>query len=368
MSNYSRQLDIDFNLEALHYSLRNIAYIQTSLNSLVDSLENANSASSKVSDDVSSIHYINEDISAINNYKNDGLNRIYNRLERTKNILINMDADAKYFFMNIDNNILDENLNLIGIPAYNQLDYINAEAYAYASSTIEKAGCGLCSLATSVSLATGILFLPGQLATIAYNDNHGSNKTSKMFHILSFLDGSVDDQNVDNKDYVGYEMTLEEGNDPQVLFNSFCDLSEEGKIFTIQLGGSHFVACIGNTGDGDDRKLIIVDSNGGSAGNSGLIKEVDAKELGFTFGDPNSTVYNVIDPYEFTASTRVTDAEYKYVTKISENTMNAISENLNNENYDVDYTTYDKQSEKYGNVHATISGIDYNGMQEKKEL
>ena len=271
-----RQEDISVNLGDIYYAINWTPVA-------IDNLEKFSSKISSITErdsEFTSLDLLSDATSLISEsvFELDNLNT---RLNNTKNILINFDTDAKYFWQFVDTGILDESLHYTTIPLFDQTDY-NQYFYFYGDNNIKGSGCGLCAVTAAASWLSNSFMAPGQYNFQVANATH---LYQKMINAGNIQGMSVDYVSLNPKEPLNEQLSdyLSEG----YLIIALMPASSSG------LGSDHFILI---SDESDDDKFRVVDSYKGL--NTGYHTISSNKIEGSTEGevDITSDIY-VVNPY-----------------------------------------------------------------------
>ncbi len=223
--------DVEIDLGAIYYGMRNVSGLISDLGTLSGNLANAVINDSEIT----TAHLISDAKAKVDSMKGKA-QEVLNRLTNTKNILINSDREASYFFQFLETGVLDENFNFTEVPLYDQKYFNNV---AYAGGTIASSGCGITSMCMALSYIFNDIITPEEMAGRV---GGRSSLYGKMELTADKLGANWWSSNqYDHKD-------------------KFLGLLQEGKQVIISVnGGSHFVLISGYT---DDGKFIVNDPYG----------------------------------------------------------------------------------------------------------
>ncbi len=250
-------MDIDIDCASLHYGMKNISTIESSLSELASGLSGIT-----LDGELSTAGLITKAISTVSNITNTTIPDVKRKLTNAKNILINMDNEAALFFQYVDTGLLDENLNFTDVPLYDQRNYSNIP---YSQGTIASSGCGLTAMCMALSYIYNDLLTPDKLGVIA--NRSSSNNEGRMLGAAKA---------------VGANVTKQSG----IYSKELRQLLKEGKqVVVLVRNGGHFVLCTGIT---DDGRILVNDPYGAWQ-----------KSTPYTDADLNKTGGSawVIDPY-----------------------------------------------------------------------
>lgn len=213
---------------------------------------------------------------------NFALDNLFTKLNNTKNILINFDTDAKYFWQFVDTGVLDETLHYTSMPEFDQTEY-NQYYYYYGKSEISGSGCGLCAVTAASSWLFGSFMAPGQYNfRVAEKTNLGD----KLLMAGTLQGVSVDYVPLDkttplNEQLSGY---LSEGS----LIIALVPAASSG------LGSDHFILITNE--DGEDKFNVVDSYKGKNTGHHTVGSQgIPGSETGEV--DIRTDIY-VVNPYK----------------------------------------------------------------------
>ena len=235
-----RTEDVSMNISDIYYALNWVPAV-------IDNNEQLKSKIASVSErdaEFTSLDLL-DDAASLLAENNFALDNLFTKLNNTKNILINFDTDAKYFWQFVDTGVLDETLHYTSMPEFDQTEY-NQYFYYYGDKNISGTGCGLCAVTTASSWLFGSFMAPGQYN---YRVAEKTNLGDKLLMAGSLQGVSVDYQLLDktkplNEQLSGY---LSEG----ALIIALMPSTSSG------LGSDHFILI---TNEDDEDKFNVVDS------------------------------------------------------------------------------------------------------------
>ena len=272
--------DVEIDLGAIYYGMRNVSALISDLDTLSGNLANAVINDSEIT----TAHLITDAKAKVDSMKGKA-QEVLNRLTNTKNILINSDREASYFFQFLETGVLDEDFNFTEVPLYDQQYFNNV---AYAGGTIASSGCGITSMCMALSYIFNDIITPEEMAGRV---GGRSSLYGKMELTADKLGAKWWSSNqYDHKD-------------------KFLGLLQEGKQVIISVnGGSHFVLISGYT---DDGKFIVNDPYGKWQQDKPLTWNEINKASGYVW---------VVDPYKNVGNVKTNIGKIK----VSDNVAQAI--------------------------------------------
>ena len=223
-------MDVEIDLGAIHFGLQNAGFLLEDLYAL-----NASLSKAQISDpELKSASLLRSDLSKMKNMISSASD-VRNKLQNSKNMLINMDREASLFFQYVDTGVLDENLNFTDVPYLDQTEFGDV---GYMGGTIYSGGCGITSMAMALSYINNDILTPKELASLVTNHY---NYESKMV-------GAAD------------ALGIENSKESYIDNNELRQYLAEGKLAIVLVkDNSHFVLCKGVT---DDGRILVNDPYG----------------------------------------------------------------------------------------------------------
>ena len=224
-------MDITLDVGELYFGLNSVLTLEKDLNTLVGSL-----SSVSVSGELPSASIYSGLVGELKNVISTDVDDLIIRLENSKRILQENDAEAALLFNFFDQGIINGNFEFTDMPLLDQTDY---DYIKYSQGTVATSGCGLTSLCMVASYFTGQLYTPDDLAAIA-----NAVKTSNVDRMTAAAD------------YLGLTWHLS----PSTDTNDLKQYLSEGKVvICLVKNSSHFVVCKGITEDG---QILVNDPYG----------------------------------------------------------------------------------------------------------
>ena len=234
-------MDITIDVGNLYFGLKAVEQVEANLSSFANSFSGLS-----VSSELPSASLLGSVKNSLNGLINSEIRELRIRLENSKTIIEENDAEAAMLFGYMEQGYINEDLEFIDMPFMDQTDYGNVR---YSAGSVASSGCGLTSVCMVATYLTGELYTPDELAPLVNSAGSNVDRMTKAADIVGL--NWYCNENTSRKDLV------------QML--------EEGKIVVCLVNSStHFVVCKGLTEDG---KILVNDPYGPWAKDSGYTME-----------------------------------------------------------------------------------------------
>ena len=341
-SNRDRTQDVEINLGDIYYSIN---YLPPAYDS-TQTLKTKIASISERDSEYSTLELLDEAVSLLSDNSLE-LENIGIKLNNTKNLLIEFDTDAKYFFQFVDTGVLDETLHYTTTPIFDQTEY--NRFYTYGNSQIETSGCGLCAVTAAAGWMLGYFMAPGQYNTQVADSSH---LEAKMIHA-----GEIQ----------GVEVTpIELGNDTST-YDQISNYIDEGAMVIALVPSAtgantsdHYVLI---TGTADGENVNIIDSyKNKMTGSHVVYSSTNPNEEGDV---PIRTRVYVVNP-----NANIGDAEVAHTTiSIGKEAMDQISmanEQVNSETGKVESVELNPNSQNVQSYNKAVE--EYNNREQNTQL